>query len=118
MARCHASNALDYIPCMREVNLRNADLNLLVVLDALLDERSVTRGAMRLGMSQPAAAGRSLARGHFSPMHFWLTDLADTCLPHARRRCGLYCATPWQASANFWTAEHLIRRRRLGPCAC
>ncbi|WP_274425293.1 LysR family transcriptional regulator [Chelativorans sp. YIM 93263] len=46
---------------MREVNLRNADLNLLVVLDALLDERSVTRAATRLGMSQPAAS-RALAR--------------------------------------------------------
>ncbi|WEX09153.1 LysR family transcriptional regulator [Chelativorans sp. AA-79] len=46
---------------MREVDLRNADLNLLVVLDALLDERSVTRAATRLGMSQPAAS-RALAR--------------------------------------------------------
>ncbi|MBB2974236.1 LysR family transcriptional regulator [Mesorhizobium sp. RMAD-H1] len=46
---------------MREVDLRNADLNLLVVLNALLDERSVTRTATRLGMSQPAAS-RALAR--------------------------------------------------------
>ncbi|WP_309085022.1 LysR family transcriptional regulator [Chelativorans sp.] len=46
---------------MREVDLRNADLNLLVVLNALLDERSVTRAATRLGMSQPAAS-RALAR--------------------------------------------------------
>jgi DNA-binding transcriptional LysR family regulator len=46
---------------MREVDLRGADLNLLVVLNALLDERSVTRAATRLGMSQPAAS-RALAR--------------------------------------------------------
>lgn len=46
---------------MREADLRRADLNLLVVLNALLDERSVTRAAMRLGMSQPAAS-RALAR--------------------------------------------------------
>lgn len=46
---------------MREVDLRAADLNLLVVLNALLDERSVTRAATRLGMSQPAAS-RALAR--------------------------------------------------------
>lgn len=46
---------------MREVDLRGADLNLLVVLNALLQERSVTRAATRLGMSQPAAS-RALAR--------------------------------------------------------
>ncbi len=46
---------------MREVDLRRIDLNLLVALDALLDERSVTRAAIRLGMSQPAAS-RALGR--------------------------------------------------------
>jgi DNA-binding transcriptional LysR family regulator len=46
---------------MREVDLRTTDLNLLVVLNALLEERSVTRAATRLGMSQPAAS-RALAR--------------------------------------------------------
>ena len=46
---------------MREVDLRSADLNLLVVLNALLEERSVTRAALRVGMSQPAAS-RALAR--------------------------------------------------------
>lgn len=46
---------------MHQTNLRGTDLNLLVVLDALLDERSVTRAAARLGMSQPAAS-RALAR--------------------------------------------------------
>jgi DNA-binding transcriptional LysR family regulator len=46
---------------MREVDLRQADLNLLVMLNALLEERSVTRAAARLGMSQPAAS-RALSR--------------------------------------------------------
>jgi DNA-binding transcriptional LysR family regulator len=46
---------------MREVDLRRIDLNLLVALDALLDERSVTRAAVRLHMSQPAAS-RALGR--------------------------------------------------------
>ncbi|MCA1440425.1 LysR family transcriptional regulator [Ensifer sp. IC4062] len=46
---------------MREVNLRRTDLNLLVVLEALLEERSVTRAASRLGMSQPAVS-RALGR--------------------------------------------------------
>lgn len=46
---------------MREVDLRGVDLNLLVVLDALLEEKSVTRAARRLNMSQPAAS-RALSR--------------------------------------------------------
>ena len=33
------------------MNLRNIDLNLLVILDAVLAEKSVTRAAKRLGMS-------------------------------------------------------------------
>lgn len=46
---------------MREVDLRRIDLNLLVALDALLEEKNVTRAAQRLGMSQPAAS-RALGR--------------------------------------------------------
>ncbi|WP_199089813.1 LysR family transcriptional regulator [Bosea sp. ASV33] len=38
------------------MNLRSFDLNLLVVLDALLDEAHVSRAADRLGLSQPAAS--------------------------------------------------------------
>jgi DNA-binding transcriptional LysR family regulator len=38
------------------MNLRSIDLNLLVVLDALLDEAHVSRAASRLGLSQPAAS--------------------------------------------------------------
>lgn len=49
------------IVTMREVDLRKADLNLLVMLDVLLEERNVTRAALRLGLSQPAAS-RALAR--------------------------------------------------------
>jgi DNA-binding transcriptional LysR family regulator len=36
--------------------LRSVDLNLLVVLDALLEEAHVTRAARRLGLSQPATS--------------------------------------------------------------
>lgn len=42
-------------------NLRSIDLNLLVVLDALLAERHVSRTATRLNMSQPAVS-HALAR--------------------------------------------------------
>src|ERR671911_546022 len=43
------------------MNLSNLDLNLLVPLDALLRERSVTRAAASLGLSQPSLSS-SLAR--------------------------------------------------------
>ena len=42
-------------------NLRNVDLNLLVILDVLLTERHVSRAAIRLNMSQPAVS-HALAR--------------------------------------------------------
>jgi DNA-binding transcriptional LysR family regulator len=38
------------------VNIRNIDLNLFVVLEALIREQSVTRAASRLGLSQPAVS--------------------------------------------------------------
>jgi DNA-binding transcriptional LysR family regulator len=38
-------------------NIRKIDLNLLAVLDALLDERNVTRAAARLGYTQPTISG-------------------------------------------------------------
>ncbi|MGW0704464.1 LysR family transcriptional regulator [Streptomyces sp. NPDC002643] len=38
------------------MNLGNADLNLLVALDALLTERNVTRAAERLSLGQPATS--------------------------------------------------------------
>jgi DNA-binding transcriptional LysR family regulator len=41
--------------------LRAVDLNLLVILDALLEERHVSRAAVRLNLSQPATSG-ALAR--------------------------------------------------------
>ncbi len=46
---------------MRETDLRQLDLNLLVILRALLKTRSVSQAAERLGMSQPAVS-RALSR--------------------------------------------------------
>ncbi len=46
---------------MNEVDLRRIDLNLLVALEVLLDERHVTNSANRLNLSQPAMS-RTLAR--------------------------------------------------------
>lgn len=39
------------------IDIRALDLNLLKALDALLDERSVTRAARRLSLTQPAVSG-------------------------------------------------------------
>ena len=38
------------------MNLNSLDLNLLVALEALLREASVSRAAMRIGLSQPATS--------------------------------------------------------------
>jgi DNA-binding transcriptional LysR family regulator len=43
------------------MNLRSIDLNLLLVFEALMDERHVTRAAARVGLSQPAMSN-ALAR--------------------------------------------------------
>ena len=48
------------------VNLANLDLNLLVALRALLEERSVTAAGRRIGLSQPAmSAALARLRRHF-----------------------------------------------------
>ena len=41
---------------IHRMNLNSLDLNLLVALDALLREANVSRAAMRIGLSQPAAS--------------------------------------------------------------
>jgi DNA-binding transcriptional LysR family regulator len=46
---------------MNEIDLRRFDLNLLVVFDVLMIERSVTRAAERLGRAQ-SAVSHSLSR--------------------------------------------------------
>ena len=49
------------ISTMRIKHLQQADLNLLVVFAALVEERNVTRAAGRLLLSQPAVS-RALQR--------------------------------------------------------
>ncbi|WP_344780582.1 LysR family transcriptional regulator [Microbacterium kribbense] len=80
--------------------LSRLDLNLLVSLDALLTERSVTRAAERLHLSQPAlSASLARLRTHFgdpilarrgntyelTPFALRLTDHTTTALDAARR---------------------------------
>src|SRR5262245_29214395 len=47
----------DYGSDIAMTNIKKVDLNLLAVLDALLDEHSVTRAAARLGYTQPTISG-------------------------------------------------------------
>lgn len=55
-------NPVDVIhTCMNAIDVRSIDLNLLVALDALLSERSVTRAARRCGVTQ-SSMSHSLAR--------------------------------------------------------
>ena len=46
---------------MRELNLRCIDLNLLVALNALLEEKHVTNAALKLNMTQ-SSMSRALGR--------------------------------------------------------
>jgi len=46
---------------IHDMNLQTIDLNLLVVFEALMEERGVTRAAKRVGLSQPAMSN-ALAR--------------------------------------------------------
>jgi DNA-binding transcriptional LysR family regulator len=58
-----------------ERNLRSVDLNLLVVFDALMTERNVTRAAERNGLSQPAVSkALNRLRGMFDDPLFMRRD--------------------------------------------
>jgi DNA-binding transcriptional LysR family regulator len=84
----------------RPVNLARLDLNLLVSLDALLQQRSVTRAAAQMGLSQPAlSASLARLRRHFgdelltrvgndyrlTPLAVQLRELARIALAGAER---------------------------------
>src|SRR3954447_11858353 len=82
------------------MNLARLDLNLLVSLDALLQQRSVTRAAAQMGLSQPAlSASLARLRRHFgdellprvgneyrlTPLAVQLRDLARLALSGVER---------------------------------
>jgi DNA-binding transcriptional LysR family regulator len=82
------------------MNLARLDLNLLVSLDALLQQRSVTRAAAQMGLSQPAlSASLARLRRHFddelltrvgndyrlTPLALQLRDLVRLALSGAER---------------------------------
>jgi DNA-binding transcriptional LysR family regulator len=78
---------------MREMGVGGADLNLLVALQALLEEVNVTRAGERLGMSQPAmSAALSRLRRRYNDellvkvgRDLELTPLARALLPQVQQ---------------------------------
>lgn len=81
----------------RAVNLASLDLNLVVALRALLEERNVTRAGRRIGLSQPAmSAALAKLRRHFGDEllarvggHYELTALGEVLLDRTMAACGL-----------------------------
>jgi DNA-binding transcriptional LysR family regulator len=66
-------------------DIKRIDLNLLAVLDALLDERNVTRAAARLGYTQPTISGMlARLRGLFGDPLFVRTQRGLLPTPRAQ----------------------------------
>jgi DNA-binding transcriptional LysR family regulator len=71
---------------MQRINLRAVDLNLLVVFDAVMAERSVTRASERLHLTQPAVShALSRLRALFKDALFVRTPLGLEPTPLASR---------------------------------
>lgn len=81
----------------RAMNLASLDLNLVVALRALLEERNVTRAGRRVGLSQPAmSASLARLRRHFDDDllsrvggHYELTALGQVLLDRTSTACDL-----------------------------
>jgi DNA-binding transcriptional LysR family regulator len=70
-------------------NIRTVDLNLLVVFDALFDQRSVSRAAERLGVTQPTVSGLLKRLRHtFSDQLFLRTSHGILPTPRAEALAG------------------------------
>jgi DNA-binding transcriptional LysR family regulator len=95
------------------VNLGRIDLNLLVHLDALLADRSVTRAAARAGIGQ-SAMSHNLARLRELFGDELLTRGAEGMrLTPRAGRCSSRCGPCWRRSKRWCRATRSsIRRRR------
>jgi len=102
-------------------DIRRIDLNLLAALDALLDERNVTRAAARLGATQPTVSGmltrlRDLfgdplfvraQRGlHPTPRALALASPLKQLLADSRRLIAREAFDPATAEATFTVASN------------
>lgn len=99
------------------MNLRNIDLNLLVVLDALLAECHVTRAGARLGLSQPATSNalerlRQLLGDPIlerTPQGMRPTPRAEALRPRLREILDSVAHLVRAASPDLTTIEQTIR---------
>ena len=115
-------------------NMRNIDLNLLLTLEALLTERSVTRAAQRLHLSQPSVSVqlRKLREFFADPLLTVVpggmapTARAVALLPDLRSLLGdmrrllnqKRCFDPGSRPHGHARGLHIGRRRRsLARCA-
>src|SRR5260370_1322278 len=92
------------------MNIKSVNLNLLLAFEALIEERSVSRAAARIGLSQPAmsnALGR--LRGVFADPLFTRTARGMTATPRA-----LELAAPGRSGLAQLRAA-LAERPRFDP---
>lgn len=86
-------------------DIRRTDLTLLVVLDALLEERSVTRAAARLALTQPTVSGMlARLRTLFKDPLFVRTQRG--LLPTPRAQALAPSLKQWLADASLLVAGH------------
>lgn len=92
-------------------NIKKIDLNLLVVLDALLDERNVTRAAARLGYTQPTISGMlTRLRDLFGDPLFVRTQRGLLATPRAQA-----LAVPLKQLLA--ASQHLVARDEFDPAS-
>ena len=90
-------------------NIRKVDLNLLVVLDALLEEGNVTRAAARLGYTQPTVSGMLMRlRDLFGDPLFVRTQRGLLATPRAQA-----LAVPLKQLLD--DSRHLVARNAFDP---
>src|SRR5262249_55998887 len=90
-------------------NIRSVDLNLLVAFDALFDERSVTRAADRLAVTQPTVSGLlKRLRRTFSDQLFLRTSHGILPTPRAEALAG-------PVKDLLASAQTLVRPKSFDP---
>ena len=88
------------------------DLNLLIVFDAVMQERSVTRAGGRLGLSQPAVS-HALGRLRHMLKDELFIRTPDGMTPTPRPSSSLSpCAVRWTTCSSRSNRKPLSRPRR------